>query len=265
MIGRKIGKGRTAEVYQYGKDKIVKLFYTEFESIINKEYENAKFAYSSGIKTPKPYEKIEIDSRKGIIYEKFNGIDLGKAISKRPFNAVEFGARAASIHAEINAIETDCLIDQEKMIINRLSGVKCLTEGQKEKIIKYTSELPSDNKLCHGDLHVENYIYNEDSLYAIDWITAYSGHPAGDIARMLLLMKSPVIKNTLPPIIGNVVVKMLAKYTSSFLDRYTELTGIDLKTIEEFMLPAAAVRLGENVPYEKEWLMDIVNSELERL
>ena len=72
-----LGRGNTAEVFAYGEDKICKLFYEGFpEQAIEMEYKNAVEMNRLGILVPKCYEMIQIDHRRGIIYERIDGKEM---------------------------------------------------------------------------------------------------------------------------------------------------------------------------------------------
>ena len=264
-LGQLIGQGRTAKIYEYGQDKVVKLFYKKFEGNIDDEFKYSQLIMDKGISTPKVYNTIQIGQQKGIVYEKVSGVDLGKAISKYPSKISELATKAAAVHAKVNSIYIDGLPNQYDVFKKSIAGVQDLNKVQKDKIIKYCAKLPNTKKLCHGDLHVENYIYYNSNLFAIDWISAYSGHPASDLARVMLLMNSPTITKLLPFAKRQIVKLMLKRYNKAFYNTYINVMKLDKNLVDKFMLPIATIRLNENVKYEKEWLLDIINNKLQEL
>jgi len=264
-LGQLIGQGRTAKIYEYGQDKVVKLFYKNFEDNIDSEFKYSQLIMDNGISTPRVYNTIQIGQQKGIVYEKVLGVDLGKAISKYPSKTSELATKAAAVHAKINSIYIDGLPDQYDMFNSSISKAKELSKENKKKIIKYCATLPNTKKLCHGDLHVKNYIYCNDNLFAIDWISAYSGHPASDLARVMLLMNSPTITKPLPFAKMQIVKLMLKKYNKTFYNTYINVMKFDISLVDKFILPIATMRLNENVKYEKEWLLDIISNKLQDL
>ena len=76
-----IGKGATAEVFQWEEGIILKLFYSFIsKETCNLEYESSRLISSHFSFLPKAYEIIERDNRCGIIYEKVSGPTLMAAL-----------------------------------------------------------------------------------------------------------------------------------------------------------------------------------------
>jgi aminoglycoside phosphotransferase (APT) family kinase protein len=76
-------------------------------------------------------------------------------------------------------------------------------------------KLPNDTILCHGDLHPENYIVNDD-YDIIDWSNGYYGHPASDIARTVLMFDSPEKFNNVPELFHEFVEPITRALKASF-------------------------------------------------
>lgn len=90
--GKLIAQGKTSEVFEYGQDKILKLFRKDLpEKNIENEYE-VSFNLSKKMKlVPKVYDLVEVDDRKGIIYEKVNGTTMMEVISSKPWKVKKRG------------------------------------------------------------------------------------------------------------------------------------------------------------------------------
>lgn len=72
--GAMIGKGMTAEVYEYGQDKILKLYFVGFqEKWIKYEQEIGSAINEGGLPSPAVYGLLDVDGRKGIMYQRING------------------------------------------------------------------------------------------------------------------------------------------------------------------------------------------------
>lgn len=73
-INKIIGKGNTAEVYEYGENKVIKLFHTGFSiSAIENEYNNAMVVKDLPFNKALVYDLISYKGRKGIVYDKVEG------------------------------------------------------------------------------------------------------------------------------------------------------------------------------------------------
>ena len=75
--GNLIAEGRTAEIYEWGEDKVLKLFKPEFSPrLAEHEFERALASQKTGYKVPKVYEHLTYEGSPGIIYQKIEGIDM---------------------------------------------------------------------------------------------------------------------------------------------------------------------------------------------
>ena len=74
-----LGKGNTAEVWEYETGEICKLLFEGYpHEYIRLEFENAKEMYKNKYKIniPKPFQIATIERREGIVYEKIEGKTL---------------------------------------------------------------------------------------------------------------------------------------------------------------------------------------------
>ena len=84
-VGRLIGKGNTAEVYQWGEYEVIKLFDERIPGqLIDQEYHSNVQIQNLQLPCPIVKGRTEIDGKKGLIYEKIDGVSLTKLISKNP-------------------------------------------------------------------------------------------------------------------------------------------------------------------------------------
>ncbi len=83
IIMKKIGKGRTAEVYNYKNNKVLKLFYSSSnDKDIECEYLITKKISDITHLAPQVYNVVNIKNRVGIVYEKMKGETLSDYLSK---------------------------------------------------------------------------------------------------------------------------------------------------------------------------------------
>jgi hypothetical protein len=72
--GPLIGTGRTAEIFAWGDDRVLKLFMEWCpHSWIESEERLSRVVYESGLPAPEVEGIIEVDGRKGIIFERVEG------------------------------------------------------------------------------------------------------------------------------------------------------------------------------------------------
>ena len=84
---KKIGTGRTAEVFDYRDDKVLKLFYPSYSATtIEEEYLIAKNISTTTSIVPKVYDIVHIRNRTGIVYEKIKGKMMSDYLSENIIN-----------------------------------------------------------------------------------------------------------------------------------------------------------------------------------
>ncbi|AIQ13731.1 phosphotransferase family protein [Paenibacillus durus] len=264
---KRIGQGRTADIFEYSQGRIIKLYKKDFPAeAINQELVVSGLASSLGIRTPEPFGHTQLDGRDGLIFQRISGVSLLSLIIKKPWAISNYSKLLASLHAEIHAYEAAELNrTQKKVLCDYIQQAPLLTEQEKEKIIRYTEELPDGNKLCHGDFHPDNVLCDE-GYWIVDWMTGISGNPAGDTARTVILLSVGSMPDDTPAPLKLFVQFLRNKVKAAYIKEYLRLTGHEYSTIDEWILPAAAARLVEWIPQnEKDALLSIIRARLKTL
>lgn len=71
MPGELSARGRTAEVYAWGDQQILKLYFSEFPSHwVDYELKIARVVQDAGLPSPKVGEIVEVNGRRGLVYER---------------------------------------------------------------------------------------------------------------------------------------------------------------------------------------------------
>lgn len=98
-----IAFGRTAELLAYGNQYVLKLFRSGIPiPLIEAEFSISNSVFHAGISSPQPVEIINHGDRKGIVYQKIQGMTMLKAISKKPWSFNKEATRMAEIHLKIH-------------------------------------------------------------------------------------------------------------------------------------------------------------------
>lgn len=257
-----IGKGRTATVYDRG-DKVLKVFEPWMpEFLARREYAASKAAFDHGVSTPQPNSLTIHAGQMAISFDKVEGKTLVEILLSDLERIADYGVQTARLHAELamDEVWAEDLDQGKDYFLGRLASIEALTANQKKEIKTYLGCLEEGQALCHGDLHPDNILYSDGRLLIIDWMNGYIGHPASDAARTLMMMIGPLDPEMFPEHMIGQVLQVRETYRDAYVEAYTKLTGISQATIESWLLPNMAIRLGEGIEYEHEWL----KTEIER-
>jgi tRNA A-37 threonylcarbamoyl transferase component Bud32 len=271
LLGKCIGSGNCSEVFEWGDDKAIKLFRSNTnEYAVNREYNNMIVAWKSGLPTYRPYEKVELEGRLGIIYEKINGQTLmdrflqwniapnnitfpinnnDKLLIDYKDNDIRITAKVLN---DIHQKRISGMPNQEEMIKNRISRAAYLTQEEKQCICRIVDNLPSKDLLCHGDPNPGNFIIRDDKLFIIDWMNATIGNPAADIAEYIIMIRYAVLPTEIPNSFCNFFNAIRELVIQTFLDEYIKLSNMEYGEIEQWMLPVMAGKLSDDAISDKE-------------
>lgn len=259
-----IAFGRTAEIYAYGDEHILKLFRPGMPEVaIQEEYQVSKIVFDSGIATPQPIKLIHDNDRMGIVYQRIVGSTMLKSFTRKPWAIPKEASRMATLHAAIHEKTVHDLPSQRGRLIDRIQHAPLLTQEEKEKILTLLHQLPEDTKLCHGDFHPDNIIVGQRE-WIIDWMTGMAGNPAGDVARTLLLLQLGTMPERTPRIIVNLFSRIRKQMVKEYMKEYTRVTNLSELEINQWLVPVAAARLSEWIPdNEKQKLVELIKRSID--
>lgn len=271
LLGKRIGSGGCSEVFEWGDDKAIKLFRSNTnEYAVNIEYNNMIAAWKSGLPTYRPYEKVELEGRLGIIYERINGQTLmerliqgniapnnitsplndnDKLLIDYKDNDIRITARVLN---DIHQKRISGMPNQDEMIKDRISRAAYLTQEEKQNICRIVDNLPSKDSLCHGDPNPGNFIIRDGKPVIIDWMNASIGNPAADIAEYITMIKYAVLPPEIPNSFCDFFDSIRDLVIQTFLDEYIKLSNMAYREIEQWMIPVMAGKLSADAISDKE-------------
>ena len=94
--GELIGRGRTAEVFAWGNNQVLKLFLKEWSLEAEHEFGVAKGAHDLGAPVPAVERMVEIDGRQGIIFERITGPTMMAMMQSHPWRLVPYASPAVA-------------------------------------------------------------------------------------------------------------------------------------------------------------------------
>ncbi|MFC4618075.1 phosphotransferase family protein [Camelliibacillus cellulosilyticus] len=252
MIGERIGKGATADIFTYGEGKIMKLFYPELPNeLAQKEFEVSNLVMNLGLPVPKIFSMETIDHRCGIVYEYVKGAALAVELVKNREAIHKYGVTVAELQHDVHKKEPSDMPLQKEVLKRHIKAVNLIDDNMKASIINGLDQLPDGGALCHGDFHPANIMVEGNRFTIIDWMTATMGNPLGDVARTSIILKHVVLPDVFPADFRAAFDKLRWDFLDSYLNEYLRLSGASIKEIEAWELPIMAARLIENLTLEE--------------
>lgn len=180
-----IGKGNTAEVFEYESGKVCKLFFSGYPAeYVGHEYQNAKEAFRQGLNIPEPFGVVTMNQRNGIVYEKVDGELLLSCGGHT--NADELLDIFTKIHKEWLSCRSRNLLSYKKYfsIMLQDKGAEC------KDLMEEIYALPEGNCILHGDFHPDNVLVrsSDGKPVVIDFMNMCYGPALYDVARTFFLL-----------------------------------------------------------------------------
>ena len=264
--GNLIGQGNTAEIFEWGSDKIIKLYRHGLpDDLCVHEFEITKYAYETLKIAPNPIEIVRVDGRIGAIYERLSGKTMLKLMLSKPWRISKYSKMLAQCHVSMQK-SADMRTETVKEKLRRdIESISLINLQEKQLIFKYLEDLPDGNIICHFDFHPDNIMISADKYYVIDWMTACAGNPLSDIARTALILNYAEIPRV-PAFVNRLIGIFQKSIYRRYLREYIRLTGVDFSDIQKWELPVAAARLCEWIPDgESKRLVAFVKKELKNI
>jgi uncharacterized protein (TIGR02172 family) len=265
--GNLLGSGVTAEVYEWGQDRILKLYFAKYsiDDWVNYEAKIGHIVHESGITSPAVYDIVEVGDRKGIIYQRIHGKSIVECLVTEPWKLYYYVQKTADLQHKIHNFSADGLPTQKERFTYAIRFSSHILGYRAKKILDYMEGLQDGESICHGDLYHNNIIVSGKKMVPIDWSTAYKGNPLGDVARTGMIICSPAVPYGIPFEAG-----MLAYYPKwlafkVYINEYMKLAKVKYEDIDAWVLPVAAAKLKDKIPGERKWLMGIIDKRLEQL
>jgi Ser/Thr protein kinase RdoA (MazF antagonist) len=252
-----IAQGRTAEVYDWDSDHVLKLYLDWCPSDwVDYEARIARAVHKAGVPSPATGEIVEVNGRRGLIYERLEGISMLQDLNARPWTFLEHARALAELHVKINQLSIEGLPSYKDGLGYSIRRTPHLSTDLRDKALRLLEDLPDGRNVCHGDYHPGNVILTERGLVAIDWMTAKAGSRWADVSRTNLLL-SIGVKGVGRQV--RLAVKILVGlFHRRYLARYTELSPNSQEELDRWMPVTAAARLDEEIAPEREALIQMV-------
>ena len=191
--GKKLSEGTVANVFEWGDDKVIKLFKPSYpvESI------TAQYYNALAVK-PLPFRKsLVLELKKtefgfGIVYKKVKGETLTDYI-ERTGDLKGAAEMLASLQKSINSCVFDVLKAEgfetahQQLRRNMLASPKA-DSGATKEMLRFLGTMKEGNALLHGNLHPGNIIISDEGPVAVSDSGYCLGMPVYDVARTFFLI-----------------------------------------------------------------------------
>lgn len=256
-----IGFGRTAEVYSWGKDQILKLYRPEMpREWIAHEARVGRIVAETGLPVPSVGDVIELAGRLGIIYECIAGPSMLDELVRRPWTLFRSARQFAEVHAAMHACQRPELPSLRDSLTRAVQYAPTLPEATRRQVLAALLRLPDGDAICHGDYHPDNLISSPRGAIVIDWMTGTHGNPAADVARTVLLFRVAVLPEGMPATKRIMTAVIRRSFLVAYLRVYRRLHPISDAEIAMWIPILAAARLNERISAEEAALLRLAEA-----
>jgi uncharacterized protein (TIGR02172 family) len=258
-LEKPLAVGRTAEIYPFETGQVLKLFFPTIpHSWIDKEVDTGRYIQDAKLPVPKVYERVKLNEREGIVYERIEGPSLLHELASKPWNVVKYARLLASLHAQVHQVPAPTSLEtQREWATGGVPETDKLSKDLKEKVLQLLASIPDGNQLCHGDFHPGNIIVTPRGPIIIDWMTASKGVACGDVARTLTILEAASVPEGMP--MRWLLVWVRKVFLSTYLKTYSQLQPVEKNSFGAWRAIMAANFLADvSLPEEEENLMAIV-------
>jgi len=255
-----IGQGRTADIFEHPENagRVIKVCKPHIpEEDVRREFHIAALAFSLGVPTPQPFEIVRENGRWGIVFERATGESLLKRMLGKPWSFRRHARKLAALHHALHTRKldgqqpADRLLPRQKDVLKQhILSASALSEDEKQIAIARLEQLPDGDRLCHGDFHPDNVMTGEKD-WMLDWVNGMRGHPAGDVARTVMLLSVGAMPPGTPRYVNMLANVYRKKIRDQYVKDYLKRSGMKAADIDRWLLPVAAARLNEQVPEEE--------------
>ena len=261
-IKNPIALGRTAQVFSWENDTVLKLFFDWVpESWITHEFRVARLVSETGLDIPAVVgEIVTLDGRKGICYQKVDGESMMQHISTHPFKLFSHTSMMGKLHAGMHSRSGIGLPSQHEKLHYKIKDADPLPDDLKGAALLALEKLPQGDRLCHGDFHPGNILMTNHGPVIIDWTDASCGNPISDVARTLVLITAAQLP--LDSLFGWILKFGRHLLINSYTRNYFHFAKEDHSQLDAWIPVVAAARLNEEIPEEYDQLLNIVRQGL---
>jgi uncharacterized protein (TIGR02172 family) len=261
-----IAVGRTAEVYPFEDGKVLKLFFQSIpQGWIDKEVDTGRYIQLAQLPVPKIYERVNLNDREGVVYERIEGPSLLNELAKKPWKVRRYARLLASLHVQVHDVSAPTNLEtQREWARGGIPETQKMSKDLREKVLRLLDAMPDGNQLCHGDFHPGNIIVTQRGPVIIDWMTASKGVACGDVARVAIILEAAQAPEGTP--LRWLLEWVRKLFLASYLKAYFQLRPVDMNLFTAWRaIMAANFFVDVSLPEEGGNLIAIVEQSISSL
>ncbi|MDR0324752.1 MAG: aminoglycoside phosphotransferase family protein [Oscillospiraceae bacterium] len=237
-----IGQGATTKIYRDGSTA-VKLYVNAPPDEAENEAIRQRMAYDAGLPVPAVF---------GVRQWEGSAVALDmEYIDGRPLMYPEMGEEALGeaiqtlvrLHRMVHTVSAGGLPRLNDRLARRIRQTPHLEAADKDRLLALSNRLSGGaDKLCHGDFHPLNVLYDGGKHWIIDWVDAAAGDPLADVCRTYLLL-----------------MQNLPRLAEMYLQAFCKETETEREDVLAWLPVVAAGRLGEKLDNKaRAWLLELI-------
>ncbi len=184
-----IGAGGYGSVYRIDAETIVKVYHNASLEFIEKERELSKRAFLLGVPTAISFDTVKVGDTYGVVYEMFDASTVAQLINSDPAKLPQLGQLSAVTLKKLHSIkiENNEFPNKKETFIEWIKSIeKYIQPEEAQAMISYIESIPDRDTFLHSDYNSKNVMVKDGEVLLIDIGDAAVGHPAFDIAGLML-------------------------------------------------------------------------------
>jgi len=237
-----VGRGFGSDVFAWGPGRVLKLLHADLpRAKAEDELRVTRSVHAAGFPAPAGFEVIEVGGRWGIVFERIDGPTLFNYVQRRPWLLPWSVRLLAEMHGAIHRLPAPSELPTLHQWITGRIAVAELLAAERDAALAQLAKLPGGPAVCHGDFHPDNIVLSPAGPVVIDWGRAARGHPLGDVAATVRLLRTANLPDWAPRF-----ARWLLRGTRTFIERryratYVRMNGGTRREIEAWLGPLDAV------------------------
>ncbi|MBY3086824.1 aminoglycoside phosphotransferase family protein [Rhizobium laguerreae] len=232
-IGRLLGSGKEAEVFEYGALALKLYRRAASKASSFREAANLSILERLALPAPKVHAVGEFDGRWGVLMDRAPDQFVSTAESA-PLEDM------AQLHRRLHEKPGDGLPSLMARLSARIRRAEGLDAASRNRLLLELDSLPDGDRVCHGDFHPWNIHGSGQGFMIVDWLDACCGNPLADVCRTYVLLHHAMPDRAM-----------------GYVEAYASVTGSEVSAILAWLPAIAAARLTEGVANENDELLQL--------